>query len=59
MIGRQEYMTYREKLKAPDLFTLKEKRLRRDLIMVHNYLIGGYREDRPSVHCRRMRRNRS
>lgn len=49
-------MTCMERLKALDLFRLKERI--RDLIAVHNYLMGGYREDSAGVCCRRKRGNR-
>lgn len=49
MIRGLGHMAYEERLRKINMFKLKRKRLKEDVIIVSNYLTGVYREDRDKL----------
>lgn len=46
MINGLKHLSYKEKLKEVELFTLEKRRVSEDLINVYKYLMGGRKADR-------------
>lgn len=49
MIRGLGHITHEERLRELGSFNLKRKRLKKDLIIVLNYLMGVYRKDRDKL----------
>ena len=52
MIGGLEQLSYEERLREPDLFSLEKRRLLRDLTVAFQYLKGVYKKEKVRLFMR-------